>query len=237
MTNKQAKPRSFKYQFRYDDGTQFEFEVALDDRGFIKPKVTNREPPRWTHLEYEKCEHCPLNLKDQQSCPVALNLAPIIEAFQKKVSHENAMVVVFTPERSFAKRTSTQEGLQSLVGLIMATSPCPAMKFLKPMAQFHLPFASLDETMVRSVSMYLLSQYFKEKSGGQGDFTLQELDKSYQNVHWVNEGILARIRTMAQRDAGRNAITILDAFATMVTGKKKSNLDTLARLFESTLQA
>ena len=36
------------------------------------------------------------------------------------------------------------------------------MESLKPMVRFHLPFATVEETVFRSVSTYLLSQYLAE---------------------------------------------------------------------------
>ena len=37
----------------------------------------------------------------------------------------------------------------------MALSGCPVLEQLKPMARFHLPFASVEETIYRAASMYL----------------------------------------------------------------------------------
>ena len=53
----------------------------------------------------------------------------------------------------------------SLIGIYMVTSGCPIMDKLRPMARFHLPFASTEETIYRAISTYLLGQYFLEQKG------------------------------------------------------------------------
>jgi hypothetical protein len=88
------------------------------------------------------------------------------------------------------------------------------MKFLKPMAYFHLSFSSVEETVVRAISLYLLKQYFIWKSGGEPDWNLKKLEQHYQNVRQVNQGILRRIRSLSKKgDADLNALVILDDFA------------------------
>ena len=77
------------------------------------------------------------------------------------LSHEMVTVTVRTDERTFTKETMIQHGLSPLVGIIMTTGGCPIMEHLKPMVRFHLPFASLEETIFRMVSMYLMVQYYR----------------------------------------------------------------------------
>ncbi len=54
--------------------------------------------------------------------------------------------------------TTAQQAMSSVLGLIMATAGCPWTDRLRPMARFHLPFASDAETLYRSISMFLLSR-------------------------------------------------------------------------------
>jgi hypothetical protein len=77
-------------------------------------------------------------------CPVVLNLAGIVEVFRDYFSYESVKVTVTMRERVSWKTTSLQEGLTSLLGLIIVTSGCPVMEHLKPMARFHLPFSTLE---------------------------------------------------------------------------------------------
>ena len=81
---------------------------------------------------------------------MALNIADIVEAFQGTVSYDRCLVRCTTPERTYLKKTSITEALFSIFGIVMATSGCPVMDFFRPMARFHLPFATTDETAFRS---------------------------------------------------------------------------------------
>jgi hypothetical protein len=116
----------------------------------------------------------------------------------------------------------------------MATSGCPVLDFLKPMARFHLPFANMEETMVRSISFYLLRQYFNKKKGIETDFDLGGLENNYAEIAMVNKGIVARISKLIENgDADQNAITLLDCFALMLGMEIQSQLDGLEYLFEA----
>ena len=119
-------------------------------------------------------------------------------------------------DREYFKRLSLQSALSSAIGLYMATSGCPRMNFLKPMAKYHLPFASLNETIYRSVSTYLLLQYFRKKKGQEPDWDLKDLNKAYATITVLNLAIVDRIRKASQKDANYNALIILDIFAKMV---------------------
>lgn len=87
-----------------------------------------------------------------------------------------------TTERTVSAETSAQQGLGSLLGLIMATSGCPHTVFFKPMARFHLPFSNESETIYRAVSMYLLSQYFTTREGAPIDAGLDGLRDIYDKI-------------------------------------------------------
>jgi hypothetical protein len=128
------------YRFLFSDGRAVEHEVVLD--GDTGRQVSHQQgiPQAWTTLEYKKCRHCPLKREDHPQCPVALNLALVADTFKSEKSIEQVLVEVETTERIYRKGLPLQEGLFGLFGLIMATSDCPFMEFLRPMARFHLPF-------------------------------------------------------------------------------------------------
>ncbi len=56
-------------------------------------------------------------------------------------------------------------GLSPLIGIVMTTSGCPVMEHRNPMERFHLPFATLEETIFGMVSMYLLVQHYRYQDG------------------------------------------------------------------------
>jgi hypothetical protein len=204
------------YRFELPDG-----QVQVYDLKFERStmSVINENPSQaeWARLDSKKCSHCPLDSREHPYCPIALNLQGVAVHFANDKSFIETKIQVTTDERTYVKMASLQEGLQGIFGLIMATSGCPHMDFLKPMARFHMPFSSDIETMVRTTSLYLLRQYFNLKDGKPADFLLKGLEENYLNVTLVNQGIVERIRGMSAGDADRNALVLLDCFASVMS--------------------
>jgi len=118
------------------------------------------------------------------------------------------------------------------LGLIMATSPCPHTEYLKPMAQFHLPLASPDETIYRTTSMFLLAQYFLHKDGLEATLELDKLTDIYQNLQVVNRALTRRFKAAISEDATINAIILLDLLSQSVTWSIEDGLEHLRYLFK-----
>ena len=205
------------YRFAFDDGSIKEFRVEIDGetlRLLSKPKAP---PPAWTRLETFACSNCPLDKTKHEHCPVAVNLVELIDFFHASISHQAATLTIETPERTFSKKTSLQSGVSSLIGIYMTTSGCPIMEKLQPMVRFHLPFATLEETKYRAISMYLTAQYLRQKAGLDADFSLAGLVKIYEAVRVVNVNFCEKLTTLKVKDASLNAISILDSFADFTT--------------------
>ena len=105
------------------------------------------------------------------------------------------------------------------------------MDFLKPMARFHLPFSTAEETIVRSVSMYLLHQYFVANPSIRYDLRHEQLETHYENIPKVNDGILERIKGVALNNAGVNALMVLQGFADLLTMAIAKDLSKIEPLF------
>jgi len=118
----------------------------------------------------------------------------------------------------------------SVLGLIMATAGCPWTDHLRPMARFHLPFASETETVYRSVSMYLLA---RELMGESDEPAYDALKALYENLHVVNRGIAKRLGAATRTDPARNAIAILDTYTTSLPAALARSLDELEPLFDA----
>lgn len=219
------------YRFKFDNHEVKDYKIILDAKSVSYLGPVGTESPLWTKLEFHQCENCPLSSEHYPNCPVAMNLSGFVEAFKNEISYKEALVLVKANERYVAKRLSLQEGLYSVYGLIMSTSNCPVMNFLKPMARFHLPFASMDETIFRSTSSYLLEQYFAHKKGGEADLKLEGLIKRYKEVEKVNVGISDRLRAVTSGDADRNAVALLDTLAQMINFEVDSSLESLEYLY------
>ncbi|MDY6831843.1 MAG: hypothetical protein SWC96_08355 [Thermodesulfobacteriota bacterium] len=219
------------YEFLFEDGSSKSFTIRLDPETISIVHPRPAAPPPWTRLDNEQCPICPLDSQEHPYCPIAVNIAELVDAFKESFSYDNCVVCCNTPERSCSKETSVQEGLFSLLGIIMATSDCPVMGLFKPMARFHLPFATIQESMVRTTAFYLLRQYFAYKRGTPPDLEMKELDAHYGRVQQVNRGILDRIGSVSAKDADRNAIIILNSLAQLFNVEFEDNLTSVEYLF------
>lgn len=231
---------NISYEFEFQDGKKFVYPLRLDKKTISLIPERKAPLPPWTRLEHHQCDGCPLLKEREPYCPIAANISDLIEHFKDIKSTETVRITVYTAERNYWKEGPVQKGLSSIFGIIMATSNCPVMNFLKPMARFHLPFSTDEETIVRSVSMYLLSQYFIAKKRGQPDLSLGALDRAYSMVQKVNRGICNRISSVVQEsksqgDAPSNAVVILDTFSQLLQAEIEEDLESFAPLFEGIL--
>jgi hypothetical protein len=204
------------YAFRFEDSDTMKFDLLLDKATLALTVERYWELPEWTLLSYEKCRICPLDDQSHRHCPVAANFSGIVEKFKKFVSHDKVNVACVVEERTYTKSTTVQMGLSPLLGIIMTTSGCPILEQLKPMVRFHLPFASLEETIFRMVSMHLVAQYLRKQAGKSADWSLDGLTRIYGQVGQVNNDFAERLIGAAQNDVNVNALVNLDAFAKMV---------------------
>jgi hypothetical protein len=218
------------YRFQADDGTEKEFETILDGKNL---RIRNALPPKmpgWTKLSFNQCENCPLGAEVER-CPVAANLSTLIESFKFTTSYESTFVVVETPERQYAKQTTVQNALSSLMGIYMVTSDCPVLDKLRPMVRFHLPFASATETVYRTVTMYLLAQFLKKQKGLKPDWDMEKLVDIYKEISKVNKGMWNRLSAASSYDANVNALIVLNTFGDALRFSIKKGLDDLEKLF------
>ena len=218
------------YKFQSEDGSEKVFETILDGKTLELRNNLSPHLPGWTKLSFNQCENCPV-ASDVEHCPVAANLSSLIEAFKFSTSYESVFVVVETPDRSYAKQTTVQNALSSLMGIYMVASNCPILDKLRPMVRFHLPFASATETVYRSVTMYLLAQYFKKQKGKKPDWELEKLVDLYKEISKVNKGMWNRLSAASSFDANVNALIVLNTFGDALRFSIKKGLDDLEKLF------
>ena len=149
----------------------------------------------------------------------------LVKRFARLSSYDRMFVEVVTDVRIYRKKTSAQRGISSLMGLLIATSDCPLTDFFKPMARFHLPFATGEETIWRATSTYMLAQYFLGKQDGCTDLDMKGLNLIYHNIQKLNSALARRLRGACARDSTINAIIILDAFAQSLPFMIESSLE------------
>ncbi|MEJ2041423.1 MAG: hypothetical protein P8X55_21220, partial [Desulfosarcinaceae bacterium] len=162
----------------------------------------------------------------------ALNLIPAIERFDHLMSFDKIVVEVISPERHVVQKTSAQEGISSLMGLLIAGSSCPATHFFKPMARFHLPFANKEETMWRAAATFLLARYFTPEGLQEKDMDLGGLVTIYNEVAQLNDAMVDRLRSATTKDSTVNALVHLDVFAKFLTPPLEDTLNHIKPIFD-----
>jgi len=223
---------TIEYSFGFDsDREDFFFTIELDDsiQAVPDPHPCTVE---WARLDYCQCEICPFSVSEVEFCPIARNVSGLAATFADVFSIEEVHISVRVEERIYMKTGRVTDGLRSLLGLYMATSGCPHMAILRPMARFHLPFASMEETIFRHFSCFFMRQYFEYQKTGHLDFSLERLSERMALVDKVNRGICRRLEVFTGADANRNALTILNSISMMLDMEMSADFDTLRPLFD-----
>jgi len=205
---------TIEYQFRLRSGVERTFTVRLKKPTLELISVRQTVLPEWTKLTHHQCSNCPLDPEQHPRCPIAANLVDVIEAFRDCLSTEEADITIRSESREYHKRSPVQYGVGSLMGLYMVVSGCPIMDKLRPMVYTHLPFATVEDTMFRAVSMYLLAQYFLSQRGKTPDWKLEKLVRIYEDISVVNQSFAKRLLSINPKDASLNGLVGLDCFAT-----------------------
>lgn len=223
----------YNYQFNFPDGHQKEFRVDFDNQSLRSELLYENKYPDWSQLEFNQCLNCPLTSEDYLYCPLAVNLVPIIYWCKDLASYDEVDVIITSAEREVRAHTSLQRAISSLLGLLMSSSACPKMKFLRPLARFHLPLATHEETIFRSVSATFLKEYFNDNGNKKNTDPLGELKRQYQELQDLNRFMAERIRSAIKRDAAVNAIVLLDVLSKKVSFSIDDSLQQIRYLFEN----
>jgi hypothetical protein len=207
------KTISISYQFKFTDGREKTIVAELD---FDTLALVNQpaEPlPEWTLLKFHKCSNCPLAEATSPRCPAAVGMVELVEFCKDIVSYEEVDVTVTTEGRTYFKHTTMEEGVGSLIGILMAGSACPKMSRMRPMIDSHVPFSSPQEATYRLVAMYLVAKYFHSKAGKQADWDLTGLAGILKEVQEVNTDFFKRLNAISTKDAARNGMVVLNNLA------------------------
>ena len=113
----------------------------------------------------------------------------------------------------------------------MATSGCPHLDWLRPLARFHLPFATIEETLFRVLSLQLLSEFFKRARKESKDST-EAIKANYAAVGTLNHAFIRRIKTYCSGDADKNAIASLDLWVQSFELFHEDNFEPIKDFFE-----
>ncbi|HEX4243448.1 MAG TPA: hypothetical protein VHZ53_18700 [Steroidobacteraceae bacterium] len=223
-----SDPHHIRYCFDLPDGTQKSLEFTFDPTDFRLANPPPSARPFWTELEFNRCANCPLSAAEHSHCPAALQMTGALEPLSAMVSFDTLGVTVTQAGRTVRAETTAQQAMSSVLGLIMATAGCPWTDRFRPMARFHLPFASDIETVYRSVCMFLLAH---ELTGAGDADGFAQVEKLYENLHVVNRDMSRRLGAATRADPARNAIALLDAYGTLLPAALECSLEELKPLF------
>ena len=222
------------YRLSTDQGSDSSYEVRLDRSSGRLQSGGEGDHADWTRLEHQQCKHCPLTPADTPWCPAALAIEEVVDRFDPQPSHARCTLEVTDERRTvLTKDVPVQLALRSIMGLLIAASGCPHTDFLRPMARFHLPLSSREETNYRVTTMWLMREYFQARRGNDAAPTMNGLVDAYQALSVLNRALANRVRTAARTDAPINAVVSLDTLAMFVPMAVGAELDELEGLFDS----
>lgn len=219
------------YVLEFDEIPDVEFAMEFDEETMSLIASDKTDLPDWAQIEFYQCHHCPLDAKASPWCPAAAGITSIAEKIGNLASYESLVLRVVTPDREVRQRTTIGNAFSSLMGLVLATSGCPYTAYFKPMARFHLPLSTNEETIYRSASMYLLAQYFRSRQDETVDLELKGLRRIYEDIQIVNKNFANRLKNSGVIEE-TNAIALLDMYAQVVPVVIDESLEEFAALFE-----
>lgn len=221
---------AIEYRITLDDDHEFNYRIELSRE--YDPELA-QQTPGWTRLEHQQCSNCPLSGQQFRHCPAAVDLHRVIEDFRGLPAFKKVSVRVRTPEREYSKQVGLEEGLRALLGVIMATSACPVLGKLRPMAHNHLPFASNQEFILRAVSLYLTRQYFNMREGRLADWELKGLVRLFQQLKLVNQAFWQRIHDTCEGDSNLKAFLTFFSMSSSMTVSLETQLQKIRPLVMS----
>jgi hypothetical protein len=112
----------------------------------------------------------------------------------------------------------------------MPGAGCAILGKMRGLAYTHVPFATIDETLFRTLGAYLLRQLIEARRGGTPDWELKKLRDYYVELEILNHSFKKRIDAAAEQDATINAVSALGVLSTGVGFSIDDQLADLERL-------
>lgn len=219
------------YDIVFEDGRRWQHRIPLS----TEPQPLPPELPAWAALGFQQCGHCSLDPASHAYCPLAAALVGPVTALAGIPSWTPVTVEVQTEARTLLAATTLQRAAGSMMGLLSALSGCPHTRTMLPMAMFHLPFSTSEETLSRVMGMYLTAQHLRSREGLPADNDMQGLVQIYSRLRAVNSGIAKRIRVAAEHESSVNAIVLLDILASDMTASIEDQADEWRAMFAAYL--
>lgn len=220
-----------QYRFTLEDRRCERFDLEFDETTGALRRQDDSSRPEWSRLTVHQCPNCTLDPAGVSHCPAALSLAPLVARLSTLLSYDHVDLEVVTAERRVVQRTTVQRAASSLMGLLLASSGCPRTHFFRPMARFHLPLATEEETIFRAAATYMLAQYFRNQRKKEPDFSMHGLNEIYRHIQILNAAMADRLRAASDSDSLVNAIILLDMHAKAMPYMIKQSLGEIEPLF------
>ncbi len=208
----------------------------LDGKTFDLKGSGLPNPPEWARLGFRQCPHCPLTEDSHPHCPLAVQLHDIVNRFHDTRSIDKVELEVVTEERRVIQALDIQRAIASILDLIVPVCGCPKTACMKPLARFHLPLASEEETVFRVTGMYLLARYFLSRDSDRTRIELDGLTRIYEDLHTLNKAVASRLRHVTWSDSLKNAIAMVDTYSILVPLLVEDELVEIRGFFEAYLQ-
>lgn len=209
------EPVNISYRITRASHTEV-FDFSLDPDSFKLLDKPSKSPPDWAKLQHKQCAHCPLKPDEHPYCPVAMQLVDAVERFDDSSSIDEVEMEIVTEERRVIQKTVLQRAIASMLELSLPACGCPKTEAMRPLARFHLPLASEEETVFRVTSMYLLGQYFRTTVSAGGRIEFQGLVDLYAELGTLHKAVASRLQMATRSDSVKNAIALLDMYSTLV---------------------
>jgi hypothetical protein len=224
------------YRIKLTEAVTETFEYRMNAETFeIISAPQAGELPAWTELGFKQCPNCPLKKEETPHCPMAVQLHRIVDRFHQTRSIDEVVLQVVTEQRTVSKKTALQNAISSMLGLVFPISGCPKTEGMKPLARFHVPLASEEETVFHVAGMYLLAQYFVNLKNRSGVLSFDGLISMYGDLHIVNKSVASRLQSVTASDSIKNAITLLDMYSSLVPMLLEDQLVEMRRFFNAYL--
>lgn len=221
------------YHFDFPDESKVSFPVKVDlsDINYTDPV----NPPEWVKIENHQCPDCPLKNQNTKTCPAAVAIMDVVEYFSENGHHETAVCRVEMDQKTTAANQPLVNSLTALIGLKMASSMCPVLAKLRPMARFHDPFGDSYSIVYRAASMHVLRQFLRQDQG-KTPYSMTDLIKVYEKIAVINRYISERLKTR-DKTCKPCSFQLLSVFSLNVTLLLDEHLKILKRLmFEFSLE-
>lgn len=224
------------YRIKLSDTLTEEFDYEMDAETFeIVSTPKTGKLPSWTELGFKQCPNCPLKPEEHPHCPMAVQLHHIVERFHTTRSIDEVELEVITEQRKVTQTTALQNAISSMLNLVFPISGCPRTEGMKPLARFHVPLASEEETVFNVSGMYLLAQYFVNLKNKNGVLSFDGLISAYTDLHVVNKHVARRLQEVTSSDSVKNAITLLDMYSSLMPMLLQDQLVEIRRFFNAYL--